>query len=285
MKWLNFEIDGVLHCGLLENGQVAPLQEGCLSQALPHLGEKKTAVPSGERHAISDVIIRQPIIRPGKILGIGLNYAAHAAESVSIIRRDEQKAQVWFNKQSTAANHPGGAVHLPRVSEQLDYEAELVVIIGKHGRHVLQERAMDIVAGFTCGCDYSVRDWQRASQTMMMGKGFDTHAPFGPYLVTPDEVGDLSALSIRGYVNDELRQDAVLGDMLSSIPEQIAHLSSAFTLEPGDVIFTGTPAGVGAGHTPPKWLKAGDRVRVEIEKVGTLENPVIDEPETTARLG
>lgn len=284
MKWLNFEIDGVLHCGLLENGQVAPLQEGCLSHALPRLQEKKTAVRSGERRAISDVNVRRPVIRPGKILGIGLNYAAHAAESVSIIRRDEQKAQVWFNKQSTAANCPGGAVHLPRVSEQLDYEAELVVIIGKHGRHVPQERAMDIVAGFTCGCDYSVRDWQRASQTMMMGKGFDTHAPFGPYLVTPDEVGDLSALAIRGYVNDELRQQAVLGDMLSSIPEQIAHLTAAFTLEPGDVIFTGTPAGVGAGRTLPKWLKAGDRVRVEIEKVGTLENPVTGEPET-ARLG
>ena len=143
---------------------------------------------------------------------------------------------------------------------------------------------MEIVAGFACGNDISVRDWQRASQTMMMGKGFDTHAPFGPCLVTPDEVGDLAGLAIRGYVNDELRQEGVLGDMIASVPEQIAHLTTAFTLEPGDVIFTGTPACVGAGHTPPKWLKAGDRLRVDIENVGILENTVVDEPET-ARLG
>ncbi|MEE2878042.1 MAG: fumarylacetoacetate hydrolase family protein [Pseudomonadota bacterium] len=284
MKWLNFEIDGVLHCGLLENGQVAPLQQGCLSAVLPQLHEKKSAVRRNESVAISDVKLRQPVMRPGKILGIGLNYAAHAAESVSIINKDDQKAQVWFNKQATAANGPGEAVHLPNVSEQLDYEAELVVIIGKHGRHVPEDRAMEIVAGFSCGSDYSVRDWQRASQTMMMGKGFDTHAPFGPCLVTPDEVGDISDLTIRGYVNDELRQEGRLGDMIASIPQQISHLTAAFTLEPGDVIFTGTPAGVGAGHKPPKWLKAGDRFRVEIERVGTLENHIINEPET-ARLG
>lgn len=119
---------------------------------------------------------------------------------------------------------------------------------------------------------------------MIMGKGFDTHAPFGPALVTPDEVGDLDALEIKGYVNGELRQSAKLGDMIHNVKEQIAHLSAAFTLEPGDVIFTGTPAGVGAGHTPPRWLKAGDRFRVEIENVGVLENPVINEP-NTAEIG
>ncbi|WP_300390112.1 fumarylacetoacetate hydrolase family protein [Henriciella sp.] len=284
MKWLNFEIDGQLHCGLLENEQIVPVAAGCLSRTFPQSMEKKTAVGSGDHIAISDVVIRQPVIRPGKILGIGLNYAAHVAESVSFIKNDAPQVQKWFNKQVTAANGPGGAIHVPKVSDQLDYEAELVVVIGKHGRHVPADRAMEIVAGFTCGCDCSVRDWQKASPTMIMGKGFDTHAPFGPYLVTPDEVGDLASLSIRGYVNDELRQEAVLGDMIFSVAEQIAHLTAAFTLEPGDVVFTGTPAGVGAGHTPPKWLKAGDRVRVEIEKVGTLENPVIEEPETT-RLG
>ena len=284
MQWLNFEIDGQIHCGLLENGQVWPVQPGCLSAILPNLDEKKTAARSGKSYAISSVNIRQPVIRPGKILGIGLNYAAHAAESVSFIKFDTPSVQKWFNKQSTAANGPGGAIHVPRVSDQLDYEAELVVIIGKHGRHVPSERAMDIVAGFACGCDVSVRDWQKASQTMIMGKGFDTHAPFGPFLVTPDEVGELAGLGIRGYVNGELRQQAKLGDMIHDIPAQIAHLSAAFTLEPGDVIFTGTPAGVGAGHTPPAWLKEGDLVRVEIDKVGTLENPVIGEPET-ARIG
>lgn len=284
MQWLNFEIDGVLHCGLLQNGQILPLQRGCLSEVLGELDQKKKTVSQGEAIAITDVKLRQPVIRPGKILAIGLNYAAHVAESVSFIRNEKPDVQKWFNKQATAATGPGEAIHVPRVSSQLDYEAELVAIVGKHGRHVPPERAMEIVAGFSCGCDCSVRDWQKASPTMIMGKGFDTHAPFGPYLVTPDEAGTLSGLSIRGYVNGELRQDAVLGDMIFSIADQIAHLSAAFTLEPGDVIFTGTPAGVGAGQTPPKWLKAGDRVRVEIENIGVLENPVIDEPET-ARLG
>ncbi|MEM5516565.1 fumarylacetoacetate hydrolase family protein [Henriciella sp. AS95] len=228
--------------------------------------------------------LRQPVIRPGKILAIGLNYAAHVAESASFVDTEKPSAQIWFNKQVTAASGPGDPIHVPRVSSMLDYEAELVVVIGQSGRHVPADRAMDIIAGFTCGCDASVRDWQKASPTMMMGKGFDTHAPFGPALVTPDEVGPLEQLSIKGFVNDELRQNAKLGDMIHNIAEQIAHLSAAFTLEPGDIIFTGTPAGVAIGHTPPKWLKAGDRFRVEIENVGVLENPVIDEPDT-AEIG
>ena len=138
---------------------------------------------------------------------------------------------------------------------------------------------MDIIAGFCVGCDYSVRDWQKASQTMIMGKGFDTHAPFGPALVTPDEVADLSALQLRSFVNGELRQTGHVRDMIHDIPAQIAHLTAAFTLEPGDLIFTGTPAGVGAAHTPPKWLKAGDRVRLEIDEIGMIENEIVPEPE------
>ncbi|WP_300375988.1 fumarylacetoacetate hydrolase family protein [Henriciella sp.] len=284
MRWLNFDHAGELHCGLLEGNKVYPLARGCLSQALPDLSARAENARSSTPIALEDVLVRQPVIRPGKILGIGLNYAAHVSESVSFIRNDAPEVQKWFNKQATAANGPGGAIHKPRVSDQMDYEAELVVVIGKHGRHVPADRAMEIVAGFSCGCDVSVRDWQKASPTMIMGKGFDTHAPFGPYLVTPDEAGPLDGLSIRGYVNDELRQEGRLGDMIFSITDQIAHLSEAFTLEPGDVLFTGTPAGVGAGHTPPKWLTAGDCVRVEIEKIGTLENPVIKEPETE-RIG
>ncbi|MEQ9315415.1 MAG: fumarylacetoacetate hydrolase family protein [Henriciella sp.] len=284
MRWVNFEVDGQLWCGLLQNQQISTLGKGCLSQFLGNLESKKITLSGAAPINVQSVRLRQPIIRPGKILGIGLNYAAHVAESVSFVSNDRPEVQKWFNKQVTAANGPGGPIHVPKVSDNVDYEAELVVIIGKRGRHVPPSRAMEIVAGFSCGCDVSVRDWQKASPTMMMGKGFDTHAPFGPALVTPDEVGEIAGLTIRGYVNDELRQQAKLGDMIHKIPEQIAHLSAAFTLEPGDVIFTGTPAGVGAGHTPPKWLKAGDRVRVEIEKVGVLENPIIDEPKT-ARLG
>ena len=285
MKWANVEIEGKIWCGLVEGDAVLPAAEGCLSQHLADLGALEAAARRSDRRiALSEAHLRQPVIRPGKILAIGLNYAAHVAESVSFIKNDKPEVQKWFNKQATAANGPGGAVHVPRVSSQLDYEAELVVIIGRHGRHVPAARAMEIVAGVSCGCDCSVRDWQKASPTMIMGKGFDTHAPFGPYMVTLDETGPLGPQAIRGWVNDELRQEARLSDMIHTISEQIAHLTAAFTLEPGDVLFTGTPAGVGAGHTPPRWLVPGDRIRVEIEGVGKLENHVIAEPDTD-RLG
>ncbi|HIG23578.1 MAG TPA: fumarylacetoacetate hydrolase family protein [Henriciella marina] len=284
MRWANFDHEDELWCGLVEGETVLAAARGCLSQQLGDLPALEKAARAGKKLALADVKLRQPIIRPGKILAIGLNYAAHVAESVSFISNDKPEVQKWFNKQSTAANGPDAPIHVPKVSEQLDYEAELVLVIGKHGRHVPKEKAFDIIAGVTCGCDCSVRDWQKASPTMIMGKGFDTHAPFGPHLVTLDELGDLGPLAIRGYVNDELRQEAKLADMVHRIEEQIAHLTAAFTLEPGDVIFTGTPAGVGAGHTPPKWLKPGDKVRVEIEKVGTLENPVVAEPDTM-RIG
>lgn len=284
MKWLNLEVDGEIWCGLLQGRQVHLLDKGCLSRHLGNLAGKKHAAVKGRSVPLAKTRLRQPVMRPGKILAIGLNYAAHAAESVSFLPEMRDDVQKWFNKQVTAACGPGDPIHVPKVSSQLDYEAELVVVIGRHGRHVPKARAMEIVAGFSCGCDASVRDWQKASPTMIMGKGFDTHAPFGPWLVTPDEVGPLGELGIRGFVNDELRQQARLGDMIHSIEEQIAHLTAAFTLEPGDVIFTGTPAGVGAGRNPPLWLKEGDRFRVEIDRVGSLENPVVNEPDT-ARIG
>ncbi|MEL6861358.1 MAG: fumarylacetoacetate hydrolase family protein, partial [Pseudomonadota bacterium] len=200
---------------------------------------------------------------------------------MTFINNPNSNVQKWFNKQATGANGPYSPVHLPVVSDQLDYEAELVVVIGKTGRHVPEERAEEMIAGYCCGCDFSVRDWQRASPTMIMGKGFDTHAPFGPFLVTPDEIDDPDRLEIRGYVNDELRQQAVAKDMTFSIRQQIAHLTKAFTLEPGDVIFTGTPAGVGAGFDPPKWLKAGDKVRVEVPGLGHIENEIVAEQKQT----
>jgi 2-keto-4-pentenoate hydratase/2-oxohepta-3-ene-1,7-dioic acid hydratase in catechol pathway len=140
------------------------------------------------------------------------------------------------------------------------------------------------VAGFTICNDVSVRDWQRRTPTMTMGKSFDTHGPLGPWLVTPDEVGDPHTLAIRTWVNDELRQDSNTAHMIHDCWAQIEHLTTAFTLEVGDVISTGTPAGVGGAMKPPRWLVAGDRVRIEIDRIGTLENPVIDEPPDTARI-
>ena len=281
MKWANVMVNGISCAALVEKDQVFPLTDVSVIDLLADLEAAATRAKVEASVAISKVKFQQPILKPRKILGIGLNYAAHAKESVSFVKSTPANVQKWFNKQATAAHGPYDPVDLPMVSEQLDYEAELVVIIGKTGRHVPAERAMEMVAGFACGCDFSVRDWQRASQTMIMGKGFDTHAPFGPVLVTPDEIDDLSAVSVQGFVNGELRQTGHVRDMIFSIEEQIAHLTAAFTLEPGDVIFTGTPAGVGAGFDPPKWLRAGDVVRVAISGIGHIENSIVPEENTT----
>jgi 2-keto-4-pentenoate hydratase/2-oxohepta-3-ene-1,7-dioic acid hydratase in catechol pathway len=277
MRLVRFEHSGTVSHGRLDGENVVPVAGETLTEALAG-AVAAAAVP------LASVRLLAPVARPGKILGIGVNYAAHAAESVSFVNTSKPEVQKWFNKQVTATNGPYDPVHLPKVSKQLDYEGELVVVIGKAGRHVPRARAMEIVAGFCVGGDYSVRDWQRASQTMIMGKGFDTHAVFGPAIVTPDEAGDISGSEIRTYVNGELRQSATPSLMIHDIAAQIEHLTAAFTLEPGDVIYTGTPAGVGAGFDPPKWLKAGDKVRVEIDGLGHIENEVVDEPDTM-RIG
>ena len=233
MRLVRFAAEGQVRFGHLEGDTVVPVAGETFVEALE--GREK-----GAPLALSVVQLLAPVPSPRKILGIGVNYAAHAAESVSFVNTAKPEVQKWFNKQATAVNGPYAPVHLPKVSGQLDYEGELVVVIGKHGRHVPAARAMEIVAGFCIGCDYSVRDWQKASQTMIMGKGFDTHAPFGPALVTPDELGEISDIEIRSYVNGEQRQSGRPRDMIHDIGAQIAHLTAAFTLEPGDVIFTGT---------------------------------------------
>lgn len=288
MRWVSFWAkDASLHAGIVEGGAIVDLGPQPLEGWLARDDEARALAARADtpRIPLETVRLAAPIRRPGKILGIGVNYAAHAAESASFVKGAGDNIQKWFNKQTTAANAPYGEVHLPLVSDALDYEAELVVVIGRSGRHVPAERAMEIVAGVCCGADYSVRDWQKASATMMMGKGFDTHAPFGPAIVSLDEAGPLQELEIRGYVNGELRQSARAGEMTHSIAEQIAHLTAAFTLEPGDVIFTGTPAGVGFGFDPPRFLKVGDRFRVEIDGLGHIENEIVAEPASTARIG
>ena len=234
----------------------------------------------GTRLALGDARRMAPVPRPPKFLAIGLNYAAHAAESTTA-RPD---AQLWFNKQRTCVIGPNQPIHVPRASSRVDYEGELAVVIGIRCRHVPRDRAAEVVAGYTIANDVSVRDWQRRSPTMTMGKSFDTHGPLGPWMVTPDEFGDPHDHQLQTYVNDELRQDATTGDMLFGVWEQIEHLTTAFTLEPGDVISTGTPAGVGVAMDPPRWLTAGDVVRIEIDGIGVLENHLIDEPATTATM-
>lgn len=213
---------------------------------------------------------------PRKYLAIALNYADHIAE----MGMEAPEWPVFFNKQVTCVTGPGAEVHMPKVSTLLDYEAELALVIGRRCRHVPIERAHEVIAGYTCANDLSVRDWQGRAQTMTIGKSFDTHGPLGPWLVTPEEVGDPQDLRVRCYVNEELRQDASTGEMVFDCFQQVSHLSEAFTLEPGDVIATGTPAGVGIGRKPIREnvLHVGDTVRVEIERIGELVNTVVEEP-------
>jgi len=206
-------------------------------------------------------------------MAIGLNYADHIAES----GLGTPEHQVWFSKASTSANGPYDPIQIPKVSQTLDYEAELVAVIGRGGRHISRADAPAAVFGYCCGNDATERAWQHRTPQWVVGKSFDTHAPFGPWITTADEVADPHALSIRCLVNGEVRQDSNTRHLVFDLWDQIAHLSQAMTLEPGDLIFTGTPGGIGAAMKPMQFLKAGDRVRVEIEGLGALDNPC--EPE------
>jgi 2-keto-4-pentenoate hydratase/2-oxohepta-3-ene-1,7-dioic acid hydratase in catechol pathway len=218
-----------------------------------------------------------PPATPRKYLAIALNYSDHIAET----GMQAPEVPVFFNKQVTCVVGPGAGVHMPRVSTFLDYEAELAVVIGRRCRHVPVERAREVIAGYTAANDVTVRDWQARAQTMTIGKSFDTHGPLGPWLVTEDQLGDPQDLRIRCFVNEDLRQDASTSEMVFDCFQQVSHLSEAFTLEPGDVIATGTPAGVAIGREPIRdhVLKVGDTVRVEIERIGELVNTVVEEPD------
>ncbi len=226
-----------------------------------------------ERLPLADVTLHAPMPNPGKVLAIGLNYGDHIAES----GMEPPKFQVWFNKQHNCINDPYGPINLPEVSDKLDYEAEFCLLIGKRCKHVPRDRAHEVVAGYFCGNDVSVRDWQLRAQTFQIGKSFDTHGPIGPWLVTPDEVGDPHDLAIRCLVNGEVRQESNTKHLIFDCFDAIEHLTQAFTLDAGDVLFMGTPAGVGVAMEPPSFLKVGDRVRVEVDKLGYIENEVVPE--------
>jgi 2-keto-4-pentenoate hydratase/2-oxohepta-3-ene-1,7-dioic acid hydratase in catechol pathway len=239
-------------------------------------GDEVVDRETGDRHPLAEVPLLAPVL-PRKYLAIGLNFADHIAES----GMEAPEFPIFFNKQATCVVGPGADVHMPRVSDLLDYEGELAIVIGQRCRHVPEDRAHEVIAGYTIANDVSVRDWQLRTPTMTMGKSFDTHGPLGPWLVTTDELGDPHSLQIKTWVNDELRQDGSTSEMIYDCFQQVAHLSTAFTLEPGDVIATGTPAGIGAVRQPfPEGLlKVSDTVRVEIEGIGALENTVVAEPE------
>ena len=245
---------------------LAWLDGGALSA--DELAANGSAVPS------RDVRLAAPVPRPGKVMAIGINYRAHASE----MARELPEHPTVFTKVSTCIVGAGHPIHAPVESHTLDWEGELCAVIGKYARHVAAADALDYVAGYMNGNDVTVRDWQRHTPTWMMGKSWDTHGPTGPWILTADEVPDPSALELKTYVNGVEKQSALTNDLLFNLPQLIEYVSTAFTLEPGDVIFTGTPAGVGQARDPQEWLKAGDTVRVEISGLGSLENPVIEEP-------
>lgn len=231
--------------------------------------------PRAVRVPVASARLHAPIHDPAKIICLGLNYRDHAIEANQAIPEEP----VLFGKYATALIGHGEAIVLPKVSNKVDYEAEFVIVVGKKGRHIPKERALEHVAGYTVGHDVSARDWQFKGETKqwMSGKTFDTFAPVGPELVTADEVPDPHALGIRLRINGQTLQDSNTNQLIFQAPHILAYISQILTLEAGDLIFTGTPPGVGAARKPPVWLKPGDVVEVEIDGLGTLRNPCVAE--------
>jgi acylpyruvate hydrolase len=219
---------------------------------------------------LDDVTLLAPVPRPGKVVCVGRNYAEHAAETGSPVPDEPQLFAKWAN----AVVGPGvDVVHHP-ITNALDYEAELVVVIGRTASRVAEDRALEVVLGYTCGDDVSARDLQFGDTQWIRGKALDTFAPTGPWIVTADEVPDPQDLAIRCTVNGEVRQDDTTANMVFGVAQLIAFITQAITLDPGDLIFTGTPPGVGHGMDPPRYLAVGDRIRVEIDRIGAIEHAV-----------
>lgn len=227
------------------------------------------------RLPLSEAALLAPLPRPGKFLGVGLNYADHIAET----GRERPEYPTIFTKQGTCVIGTEAAIHLPKVSDKVDYEGELAFVVGKRCRHVAVHDAPGMIAGYTIVNDVTVRDWQNRSPTWTIGKSFDTHGPMGPWLVTADELPDPHNLDLKTWVDGELRQNANTREMLFNCFELLSYLSQAMTLEPGDVVTTGTPSGVGVKMQPRGYLRAGQTVTVSIERIGTLNNFVSAEPD------
>ncbi len=246
-----------------------------LAQGPAGLTSAQAALEAGEVMAADAVKLLPPIPSPEKVICVGINYADHARES----GMEPPAEPVIFSKFPSAASAHGDPIVLPRLSETVDYEAELVVVIGIGGRHVPKDKARDHIAGYCCGNDVSARDWQlhKPAGQWLLGKTFDTFAPFGPALVTADEIDDPGNLAIRLRLNGRTMQDSNTDQLIFSVEELIAYVSGVCTLAPGDLIFTGTPPGVGMARKPPVLLKPGDTVEVEIDRVGILRNPVVAE--------
>ena len=278
MKLARYLYKDRMSLGVVEGSSVVPITTYPTMIALIEAGDegllrvRAETAASVSQLALADVRLIAPIERPGKYLAIGMNYAKHLeeADKLGVARA---KYQTWFNKQTTCITGPYDAIE-PGVTEKLDYEVELGAVIGQRAKHVTEGNAKNHVFGYFVANDVSARDWQFHTPTFTMGKSFDTHGPIGPWIVTADDVPDPHALNLRCYVNGAVRQSNNTRNMIANLWQQIAYLSKAFTLEPGDLIATGTPEGVGIGMEPPTFLQPGDVVRCEIDGIGTIENRV-----------
>lgn len=288
MRLATFTHDAVQRLGAVDGDEVVDLAAsladlprdmvGLLEAGPEALLAVREAVDRGPRLPLPAVRLDAPIARPPKFLAVGLNYADHVAEG----GMETPEHPTIFNKQSTCVTGPTSPIHVPRASHVLDYEGELGFVIGRRCRHVSRDAAPDVIAGYLVVNDVTVRDWQLRIPTWTMGKSFDTHGPIGPWIVTSDELPDPHQLRLRTWVNGELRQESNTKELIFDCFTLVEHLSTAFTLEPGDIVATGTPSGVGIARKPPQLLRAGDVVRVEIEGIGEIENSVIAEPTETA---
>jgi 2-keto-4-pentenoate hydratase/2-oxohepta-3-ene-1,7-dioic acid hydratase in catechol pathway len=278
MKLCRFEHAGLARIGKVTGDSVVDLSgvEGVGTSMRDLLSDLPRLRPALEAAAAPTLPLEQvrllaPIGDPQKYLAIGMNYKAHADEAAAA-GIPIPKSQLWFNKQVSCISGPYDSIELPKVSDKLDYEAEMAFVIGTRCKHVRPDAARSVIAGYLVANDVTVRDWQARSPTYTLGKSFDTHGPVGPWITTDDEVDDPLKLEIRLSVNGAERQRGSTSDMIYDIYEQIAYLTTVMTLEPGDLIATGTPAGVGIASN--FWLKDGDRVRVEIDSLGAIENRV-----------
>ncbi|MFC5300149.1 fumarylacetoacetate hydrolase family protein [Azospira restricta] len=240
---------------------------------------RRRLAPRGAGRPLAEAQLLAPLVPRRNLFCVGKNYREHAREfsrsgfdASAAAGEEAPPAPVFFSKPPSTIVGPGGAVSChPGVTRELDYEAELAVVIGRGGHHIRRADAMAHVWGYTIVNDVTARDLQRQHRQWFLGKSLDTFCPMGPWIVTADEV-DGSRLRVRCWINDELRQDASTADLIFDIPALIETLSAGIELHPGDVIATGTPAGVGIGFTPPRFLAAGDRMRIEVEGIGVLEN-------------
>jgi 2-keto-4-pentenoate hydratase/2-oxohepta-3-ene-1,7-dioic acid hydratase in catechol pathway len=258
--------------GLLKQDQIYPLPWDCLVEAIEAgVDAIGAAAAAAQPLTLDEVELLAPIRRPGKIMAIGLNYLDHCLEQGLV----PPERPTLFTKFPTAVNDPGGQIRWdPMLTQRVDYEAELAVVIGKRTRRVPASDAYDYVFGYTCLNDLSARDLQKADGQWVRAKSLDTFCPIGPVVVTVDELQDPHNLAIRSWVNGELRQNSNTKHLIHDVPKLVAFLSAAFTLEPGDIITTGTPGGVGLHRKPPAFLKPGDHVAIEVEDIGRLENTI-----------